>query len=123
MHGVWEVFADPQATSTQKASVRPLDPKGESIVVHLSGCDATSSNSCFSVRTFLRALAQELTDKRRRSATINWQNRASSRDKMVAMVKVLPAKYRYPPDRQPEAREKLITQAERLADTWALEAA
>lgn len=69
----------------------------------------------------LRALAQELTDKLRRSATINWQNRASSRAKMVAMVKVLLAKYRYPPDRQPQATEKVITQAELLADTWALD--
>jgi type I restriction enzyme R subunit len=71
----------------------------------------------------LRALAQELTDKLRRSATINWQNRASSRAKMIAMVKVLLAKYRYPPDRQPRATELLITQAELLADTWASEAA
>jgi type I restriction enzyme, R subunit len=71
----------------------------------------------------LRALAQELTAKLRRSATINWQNRASSRAKMVAMVKVLLAKYRYPPDRQPYAMEKVINQAELLADTWALEEA
>lgn len=69
----------------------------------------------------LRTLAQELTDKLRRSATINWQNRASSRAKMVAMVKVLLAKYRYPPDKQPRATEKVITQAELLADTWAQE--
>ncbi|MEG3157676.1 type I restriction endonuclease subunit R [Lysobacter zhanggongensis] len=71
----------------------------------------------------LRALAQELTDKLRRSATINWQNRVSSRAKMVAMVKVLLAKYRYPPDRQPAAMEKVISQAELLADTWALDQA
>jgi len=67
----------------------------------------------------LLALAQELTDKLRRSATINWQNRVSSRAKMVALVKVLLAKYRYPPDRQPYAMDKVITQAELLADTWA----
>ncbi len=71
----------------------------------------------------LRALAQELTDKLRKSATINWQNRASSRAKMMAMVKVLLAKYRYPPDKQPMASEKVMAQAELLADTWALEAA
>ncbi len=69
----------------------------------------------------LRALAQELTDKLRRSATINWQNRASSRARMVAMVKVLLVKYKYPPDKQPRATEMLITQAELLADTWAHE--
>ena len=71
----------------------------------------------------LKQLAQELTDKLRKSATINWQNRASSRAKMMAMVKVLLAKYRYPPDKQPEATEKLMAQAELLADTWASEAA
>jgi type I restriction enzyme, R subunit len=71
----------------------------------------------------LRSLAQELTDKLRKSATINWQNRASARAKMMAMVKVLLAKYRYPPDKQLEATEKLMAQAELLADTWALEAA
>jgi type I restriction enzyme R subunit len=41
----------------------------------------------------LLALAQELTDKLRKSATINSQNRWSARAKMVAMVKVLLAKY------------------------------
>lgn len=71
----------------------------------------------------LLALAQELTDKLRKSATINWQNRASSRAKMVAMVKVLLAKYKYPPDKQPHATEKVMVQAELLADTWASEAA
>lgn len=69
----------------------------------------------------LRALAQELTDKLRKSATINWQNRKSSRARMVAMVKVLLAKHKYPPDKQIEATDKLIAQAELLADTWAFE--
>ncbi|MFC5571125.1 type I restriction endonuclease subunit R [Lysobacter yangpyeongensis] len=71
----------------------------------------------------LRKLAHELTDKLRRSATINWQNRASARAKMVALVKVLLVKYKYPPDKQPHATEKVMVQAELLADTWAAEAA
>jgi len=54
-------------------------------------------------------------------STINWQNRSSARAKMVAMVKVLLVKYRYPPDKQPQATGKLITQAELLANTWAHE--
>ena len=69
----------------------------------------------------LRALAQELTDKLRKSATINWQNRKSARARMVAMVKVLLAKHKYPPDKQAEATDKVIAQAELLADTWAFE--
>lgn len=69
----------------------------------------------------LRALALELTEKLRKSATINWQNRQSARAKMLAMVKVLLAKHRYPPDKALEATEKIIAQAELLADTWAFE--
>lgn len=41
----------------------------------------------------LRALAQELTGKLRNSTTINWQNRKESRVRMIAMVKVLFARY------------------------------
>jgi type I restriction enzyme R subunit len=40
---------------------------------------------------------------------------------MVAMVKVLLAKHKYPPDKQADATEKVIAQAELLADTWAFE--
>lgn len=71
----------------------------------------------------LRALALELTDKLRRSATINWQNRKSSRAKMMVMVKVLLAKHKYPPDKHAEATEKVMAQAELLADAWAHEPA
>ena len=69
----------------------------------------------------LRALALELTDKLRKSATINWQHRKSSRAKMMVMIKVLLAKHKYPPDKAIEATEKVIAQAELLADAWALE--
>jgi type I restriction enzyme R subunit len=67
----------------------------------------------------LWALAHELTEKLRRSATVNWQNRKSARAKMLSSMKVLLAKYRYPPDKQAEAQEKVIAQAESLADEWA----
>ena len=67
------------------------------------------------------APTQELTDKLRKSATINWQNRKSSRARMLAMVKVLLAKHKYPPDAQPDATDKVIAQAELLADSWAFE--
>ena len=69
----------------------------------------------------LKALALELTDKLRKSATINWQNRRASRAKMMVMVKVLLKKHRYPPDNEIEATEKILTQAELLADEWAFE--
>lgn len=69
----------------------------------------------------LKALALELTDKLRKSATINWQNRKSARAKMMVMIKVLLKRHRYPPDNELEATEKIITQAELLADNWAFE--
>ncbi|WP_419625291.1 type I restriction enzyme endonuclease domain-containing protein, partial [Thiolapillus sp.] len=51
----------------------------------------------------LIALAHDLTDKLRKSATINWQTRKSARAEMIAMIKVLLARHRYPPDAQKEA--------------------
>lgn len=69
----------------------------------------------------LRALAHELTDKLRQSATINWQNRKAARARMIMMVKVLLHTHKYPPDRQAAAIEKVVEQAELLADTWAAE--
>ena len=38
---------------------------------------------------------------------------------MITMVKVLLARHKYPPDKQPEAIEKVIAQAELLADAGA----
>ncbi len=69
----------------------------------------------------LKALAHELTDKLRKSATIDWQKRETARAKMRLLVKVLLAKYKYPPDKQPAALEKVIEQAELMADSWAFE--
>jgi type I restriction enzyme R subunit len=69
----------------------------------------------------LRALALELTDKLRKSASINWQNRKSARAKMMAMIKVVLKKHRYPPNNEQAATDKIIAQAELLADTWAFE--
>ena len=71
----------------------------------------------------LRALAHELTDKLRKSATVDWSKRQAARERMKVLVKVLLGKYRYPPDKQKEAIEKVIEQAERFADEWAIEQA
>ena len=71
----------------------------------------------------LKALAHELTDKLRKSATIDWQKRDTARARMRLLVKVLLTKYKYPPDKQPAAVEKVIEQAELYADLWAVEGA
>ena len=59
--------------------------------------------------------------KPRQSATINWQNRSPARAKMLVLMKVLLAKYKYPLDKQADATERVLIQAELLADTWAKE--
>ena len=69
----------------------------------------------------LKALAHELTDKLRKSATVDWNKRESSRQRMRVLVKVLLGKYRYPPDKQPQAIDKVIEQAELFADEWAID--
>ncbi|WP_419604127.1 type I restriction endonuclease subunit R, partial [Thiolapillus sp.] len=56
----------------------------------------------------LIALAHDLTDKLRKSATINWQTRKSARAEMIAMIKVLLARHRYPPDAQKEAVDRVV---------------
>ena len=71
--------------------------------------------------SILKALAHELTDKLRKSATIDWQKRETVRARMRMLIKVLLTKYKYPPDKQPEAVEKVIEQAELFADEWAIE--
>ncbi|WP_293652752.1 type I restriction enzyme endonuclease domain-containing protein [Thiolapillus sp.] len=52
---------------------------------------------------------------------MNWQTRKSARAEMIAMIKVLLARHRYPPDAQKEAVDRVVEQAELLADNWAFE--
>ena len=100
---------------------KPLDDMSEDEFAFYQALSANESAVRDLGHPVLRALALELTDKLRKSATINWQNRQSSRARMMAMVKVLLKKHRYPPDGEADATEKIISQAELLADTWAFE--
>jgi type I restriction enzyme R subunit len=69
----------------------------------------------------LKKIAQELSDKVRQSATIDWTVRDSVRAAMKVMVKRLLRKYKYPPDKQDAAVELVIQQAEVLSAEWAEE--
>lgn len=69
----------------------------------------------------IRALAHELTDKLRKSATIDWQKREGARARMRTLVKLLLKRYKYPPDAEAEAIERVIGQAENYADRWGVE--
>jgi len=66
----------------------------------------------------LKAIAQELTQKLRGSATVDWQKRDSIRARLRNLVRITLRRYKYPPDMQEEAIRLVLQQAERLADDW-----
>lgn len=66
----------------------------------------------------LKKLATELTEKLRSSTTVDWQVRDSVRAKLRNLVRRLLRRYKYPPDKTPEAIELVMKQAEALADLW-----
>lgn len=68
----------------------------------------------------LKAIAVELTQKLRASVTVDWSVRETVRARLRVMVKTLLKRYKYPPDRQDEATETVLRQAETLSGEWAL---
>ena len=68
----------------------------------------------------LRKIAVELTQSLRKSVTVDWSKREAVRAKLRVMVKTLLRRYKYPPDRQEEATETVLRQAESLSTEWAI---
>ena len=66
----------------------------------------------------LKSIAQELTKKLRNSVSVDWQKRESVRAKMRNMIRIILRRYKYPPDKQQEAIELVMKQAEVLSDEW-----
>ncbi len=66
----------------------------------------------------LKKIAQELTEKLRRSVSVDWQKRESVRAKMRNMIRIILRRYKYPPDKQAEALQLVMRQAEVLSDEW-----
>jgi len=66
----------------------------------------------------LKKIALELTEKLRASTTVDWQVRDSVRAKMRNMIRRLLKKYKYPPDKQDDAIELILLQAEKLSYAW-----
>jgi type I restriction enzyme, R subunit len=64
----------------------------------------------------LRAIAKEIADKVKKNATIDWTIRASARAKLMVVVRRTLNKYGYPPDKQQQAIDTVLKQAELLAD-------
>lgn len=65
----------------------------------------------------LKKIAVELTLKLRASVTVDWSVRETVRAKLRVMVKTLLRRYKYPPDKQDEATETVLKQAEALAES------
>jgi len=68
----------------------------------------------------LKAIAVELTQKLRASVTVDWSVRETVRARLRVMVKTLLKRYKYPPDKQEEATETVLKQAESLSAEWAM---
>ena len=66
----------------------------------------------------LKKIAVELTLKLRSSVTVDWSVRESVRASMRVMVKTLLRRYKYPPDKQEEATDTVLKQAEMLSAEW-----
>ena len=67
----------------------------------------------------LRELAQILVENVKSNTSIDWTIKESVRAKLRTVVKRLLNKYGYPPDEQKMATDRILQQAELLADDWA----
>ncbi|MDV7211333.1 type I restriction endonuclease subunit R [Azotobacter beijerinckii] len=66
----------------------------------------------------LAKLAHELTVNLRANVTVDWSSRESVRAKLRILVRRILRKYKYPPDRQEEAAQLVLNQAETLCEAW-----
>jgi len=66
----------------------------------------------------LKHIAQEIADKVRKNATIDWAMKESARAKLMVIVKRTLNEYGYPPDKQQKAVDTVLKQAETLANYW-----
>lgn len=66
----------------------------------------------------LKIIALELTEKLRKNLTVDWSVREAVRSKLRLMVKAILKRYKYLPDKQEEATETVLYQAETLTEAW-----
>jgi type I restriction enzyme, R subunit len=66
----------------------------------------------------LRVIAHELLVSVRKSATVDWAYRESTRANMRRLVKRILRNYGYPPDLQDAAVQTVLLQAEKLSSAW-----
>lgn len=66
----------------------------------------------------LKQIAVEITEKLRKSTSVDWQVRESVRAKLRNLVRRTLRRWKYPPDKTPEAVELVLKQAEVLCAGW-----
>lgn len=66
----------------------------------------------------LKKIAHELTENLRRNRSVDWSERESVRASLRLMVRRILRKYKYPPDKQDEAVELVLQQAQALGESW-----
>lgn len=66
----------------------------------------------------LKKIAIEITEKLRKSTTVDWQVRDSVRAKLKILVRRTLQRWKYPPDKAAEAVELILKQAETLSNAW-----
>jgi len=66
----------------------------------------------------LKVIAVEITEKLRKSTTVDWQVRDSVRAQLRILVRRTLQKYKYPPDKAEEAIKLVMEQAEILSNEW-----
>jgi type I restriction enzyme R subunit len=66
----------------------------------------------------LKKIAVEITEKLRKSTSVDWQVRESVRAKLRILVRRALQRWKYPPDKQAAAVELVMKQAEVLCEGW-----
>ncbi|MDY0185729.1 MAG: DUF3387 domain-containing protein, partial [Desulfuromonadaceae bacterium] len=66
----------------------------------------------------LKKIAIEITQKLRNSTSVDWQVRDSVRARLRNLVRRCLRKWKYPPDKQDDAVELVLKQAEVLCEGW-----
>lgn len=69
----------------------------------------------------LRAIARELVESVRANTTIDWTVKETVRAKLRVTVRRILRRHGYPPDKQEQATQTVLKQAELLSADWALE--
>jgi type I restriction enzyme, R subunit len=67
----------------------------------------------------LKSIAQDLVKSVKGSVTIDWEVKEGVRAKMRVLVKRILRKYDYPPDKEEQATDTVIEQAELMSGEWA----